>query len=316
MRTLRCRPCDARGVDTGVEIVIVHHRTPGPLRATLESLAAHAPAVPVTVVDTAFDAGVAAELAAAHPRTAWRGAPNHSYAHAVNTGLKSTTAALVVVMNADVLVGPRTIADLCAAFDDPRVALAGPVARTPAGQVQDQGLPYRLHHARLRWRSRRARGDRASASVPVPWLSGCLLMARRTAIDRIGGMDARLRFYNEDLEWGLRARAAGWRCVLVATEVVHLGGAATPDDGRFVIEGLRGGYALTRRTAVPIVRWAHRWSAAAAARVAAWRARDPERSATWREVARRFAHGDLDDGPFGDTLDEGLSRSRRDPAGR
>lgn len=316
MRTLRCRPCDARRVDSGVEIVIVHHRTPGPLRATLERLARHAPAVPVTVVDTALDPGIAAELTAAHPRIAWRGAPNHSYAHAVNTGLKATTAPLVALMNADVLVGPRTIADLCAAFDDPRVALAGPVARTPAGHVQDQGLPYRLHHARLRWRSRRPHADRAPASVRVPWLSGCLLLARRAAIDAIGGMDGRLRFYNEDLEWALRARAAGWRCVWVATEVVHLGGAATPDDGRFLVEGLRGGYALTRRTAVPAVRWAHRWLVAAAARVAAWRARDPERGAAWREVARRFADGDLDDGPFGDTLADELSRPRRDPAGR
>jgi len=316
MRTLRRRPCDARSVEPGVEIVIVHHRTPGPLRATLERLAAHAPEVPVTVVDTARDATAAAELASAHPRPTWRGAPNHSYAHAVNTGLKSTMAPLVVVMNADVLVGPRTIADLCAAFDDPRVALAGPVARTPVGPVQDQGLPYRLHHARLRWRSRRTRGDRACASVDVPWLSGCLLAVRRAAIDRIGGMDGRLRFYNEDLEWGLRARAAGWRCALVATEVVHLGGTATPDDARFLVEGLRGGYALTRRTAIPVVRWAHRWLVAAAARVAAWRARDPERGAAWREVARRFAHGDLDDGPFGDTLADELSQSPRDPAGR
>ena len=315
MRTLRSRPCDARCVDIGVEIVIVHHRTPGPLRETLEHLATHAPAVPVTVVDTALDEGVVADLASVHPRLAWRAAPNHSYAHAVNTGLKSTTAPLVAVMNADVLVGPHTIVDLCAAFDDPRVALAGPVARTPAGHVQDQGIPYRLHHARLRRRSR-APGDRPPARVEVPWLSGCLLMARRAAVDRIGGMDGRLRFYNEDLEWGLRARAAGWRCALVASEVVHLGGTATPDDGRFLIEGLRGGYALTRRTAGPVIRWAHRWSVAAAAGLGALLAHEPRRRAAWREVARRFARDDLDDGPFGDTLADEFSRPRRGPARR
>jgi GT2 family glycosyltransferase len=303
-------------VDTGVEIVIVHHRTPGPLGATLAHLAAHAPAVPVTVVDTALDEAVVADLGSAHPRLAWRGAPNHSYAHAVNTGLKSTNAPLVAVMNADVLVGPSTIADLCAAFDDPRVALAGPVARTPAGRVQDQGLPYRLHHARLRWRSRRAPSGRAPAHVDVPGLSGCLLVARRAAVEQIGGMDGRLRFYNEDLEWGLRARATGWRCALVASEVVHLGGAATPADGRFLIEGLRGGYALTRRTAGPVVRWAHRWSVAAAAALGALLAREPRRRATWREVARRFARADLDDGPFGDTLSGELSPPRPGPARR
>ena len=316
MRIPRRRSCDARCVDTGVEVVIVHHRTPGPLRATLERLAAHAPTVPVTVVDTALDAGVVADLASAHPKLAWRAAPNHSYAHAVNTGLKSTTAPLVVVMNADVLVGPDTIADLCAACDDPRVALAGPVPRTPVGRIQDQGLPYLLHHARLRWRSWRGAGQRPPASVPVPWLAGCLLVARRSAIDRIGGMDGRLRFYNEDLEWGLRARAAGWRCVLVATDVVHLGGAATPADGRFLVEGLRGGYALTRRTAGPPVRWAHRWLVAGAAWLAARWVRDPRRRDAWAEVARRFVHDDLDDAPFGDTLSDGINPPRHDPAGR
>ncbi|MBW6457064.1 MAG: glycosyltransferase [Trueperaceae bacterium] len=303
-------------MEPGVEVVIVHHRTPGPLRDTLARLAAHAAAAPVTVVDTAMDAAVVADLASAHPHLTWHAAPNHSYAHAVNTGLKSTTAPLVVVMNADVLIGPDTIADLCAACDDPRVALAGPVARTPAGRVQDQGLPYRLHHARLRWRTRWAAGRRPPASVPVPWLSGCLLLVRRAAIDRIGGMDARLRFYNEDLEWGLRARAAGWRCALVATDVIHLGGAATPSDGRFLVEGLRGGYTLTRRHAGPLVRWAHRWLVAGAAALAALLARDPQRRSAWRDAARRFARGDLDDAPFGDTLSDGLSPPRRGPAGR
>jgi len=302
MRTPHRRPCDARGVDPGVEIVIVHHRTPGPLRATLERLAHHAPGLPVTVVDTAMDEGVVAALAAVHPRLAWLGAPNHSYAHAVNCGLKATRAPLTIVMNADVLVGPRTIVDLRGAFADPRVALAGPVARTPAGRVQDQGLPYRLHHARLRARDRRTPRGGPPARVPVPWLSGCLLMVRRAAVDGFGGMDGRLRFYNEDLEWARRARSAGWRCTLLATEVVHLGGAATPRDPRFVLEGLRGGYALTRRAASPAVRLLHRWLVAAAAWLAAASARDAAGRAAWREVAGRFARGDLDDGPFGDTL--------------
>lgn len=304
-------------METGVEVVIVHHRTPGPLRATLERLALHAPAVPVTVVDTALDEAVVAEVGSAHPLLAWRGVQNHSYAHAVNSGLKATSAPLVAIMNADVLVGPDTIADLLAAFDDPRVALAGPVARTPDGRVQDQGLPYRLQHARLRRRARRApQQRRPPVAVFVPWLSGCLLVARRAAVERFGGMDGRLRFYNEDLEWCLRARSAGWHCALVATEVVHLGGAATPDDPRFLIEGLRGGYALTRRAGGPLVRLAHRWLVAMAAGVRARLARDPGRRATWREVARRFAHDDLDEGPFGATLSSGVSRPPPDRAER
>ena len=311
-------------MEAGLEVVIVHHRTPALLRDTLARLAEHAAERPVTVVDTAPDPELPAHLARAHPRLRWLPAPNHSYAHAVNLGLKATTAPLVATMNADVLVGPRTLADLTAPFADPAVALAGPVARTAAGRVQDQGLPYRVHLARLRLRAAAGPADgRPAPWVPVPWLSGCLLVVRRTAVARVGGMDGRLRFYNEDLEWGLRVRAAGWRCAWVATEVVHLGGIATPPDGRFLLEGLRGGYALTRRHAPPWMRVAHRWAVAAAAHGAAALARDPARRADWREVGRRFARAELDASPFGATLsgparagatDDGRCAAPPDPA--
>jgi hypothetical protein len=53
---------------------------------------------------------------------------------------------------------------------------------------------------------------------------------------------------------GTSAAGGGYRCALVATEVIHVGGSSTPPEGRFLIEGLRGGYALTRRGAPPAVR--------------------------------------------------------------
>ena len=245
-------------------------------------------------------------LVDAHPRLRWLAVPNHSYAFAVNAALKAAGAPLVAIMNADVLIGPRTFADLAAAFADPSVALAGPLARTPTGRLQDQGLLYRRHHLRLRRRvgARAAPDASPPAWVPVPWLSGCLLVVRRSAVQRVGGMDPRLRFYNEDLEWGHRVRAAGMRCALVASEVVHLGGDATPSDVRFLIEGLRGGLQLTRRHAPPWLRWAHRQGLGAVAVAAGAWARDHAARARWREVRRRWAAGAFDDSPFGTTLDD------------
>ncbi len=293
-----------------LEVVIVHHRTPTLLLSALEHLARHAPQVRVAVVDTALDASLPRQLEGAHPALRWIAAVNHSYAHAVNVGLRASSAPLVATMNADLFVGPRTFPDLVAAFDDPRVALAGPVARTPAGAVQDLGLPYRRHLARLRWRGRGRLRGAPPARVSVPWLSGCLLLVRRSAL-----ADS-LRFYNEDVEWGLRCRSAGFRSVLVDTEVVHVGGAATPPDGRFLIEGLRGGYALSRRFAPPIVRAAHRWAVAGFASVAGQVAAEPRRRTTWREVARRFVRHDVDVSPFGSTLADDAAPLSAAPAGR
>lgn len=290
-------------VGTEIEVVVVHHRTPKLLLRALERLAQHAPQRRVVVVDTAFDPSLPRQLDGTHPQLTWLEAPNHSYAHAVNIGLKATTAPLVATMNADVLVEDRTFDDLASAFADPRVALAGPLARTPHGTLQDQGFPYRWHVARLRWRGPAA--PRAAPPwVDVPWLSGCLIMVRRAALVRVGGMDGSLRFYNEDLEWGHRSRAAGFRNALVATEVVHVGASSTPAGGRFLIEGLRGGFAVTRRAMPPTVRLAHRWGVVAVA----WlqlrlRSATTDRAA-WREVLRRFVRGDLDASPFGPTLGE------------
>ena len=299
-----------------LEVVVVHHRTPTLLARTLELLAAHRPEAPVLVVDTALDASLPRQLEGAHPALRWCAATNHSYAHAVNVGLKATQAPLVAVMNADVEIGARTFDDLTVPFDDPSVALAGPLARTPEGRLQDQGLPYRWHVARLRWASRRARGPGDAAPAPavaVPWLSGCLLVVRRSAVARIGGMDGALRFFNEDVEWAHRFRDDHARCMLVATEVLHVGGAATPPDGRFLIEGLRGGYALTRRHGPRWSRFAHRWAVAGYAAIVARSGRDELRRATWTEVRRRFAHHDLDASPFGPTLDAAVTAPVRPP---
>ncbi len=302
-----------------LEVVVVHHRTPTLLARTLEQLAAHRPDAPVLVVDTALDPSLPRQLDGVHPDLRWCAAANHSYAHAVNVGLKHTRAPLVAVMNADVEVRDRTLDHLVAAFDDPKVALAGPLARTPAGHLQDLGLPYRWHVARLRWLARRGRpplGAVSAATVAVPWLSGCLLVVRRAAVARVGGMDGGLRFFNEDVEWAQRFRGADGRCLLVATEVLHVGGAATPPDGRFLIEGLRGGYALTRRAAPRWLRAAHRWAVAGYAAVFGLVAHDADGRATWREVRRRFAHHELDASPFGQTLDAAVTPPVTPPSAR
>ncbi len=295
----------------------MHHRTPTLLARTLELLAAHRPDAPVLVVDTALDPSLPRQLDGVHPALTWCAAVNHSYAHAVNVGLKRTRSPLVAVMNADVEIRERTLDDLTAPFDDASIALTGPLARTPTGRLQDQGLPYRWHVARLRWTARRA-GSPAdavpTAIVSVPWLSGCLVVVRRSAVTRVGGMDGGLRFFNEDVEWAQRFRDGGDRCVLVATEVLHVGGAATPPDDRFLVEGLRGGYALTRRRAPRWLRAAHRWGVAGYAAVAGLAARDPATRATWGEVRRRFAQGDLDAAPFGPTLDAPITPAARPPS--
>jgi N-acetylglucosaminyl-diphospho-decaprenol L-rhamnosyltransferase len=285
-----------------LEVAVIHHATPTVLARCLEALAEHAPGVDVRVVDTAFDPSLPGQLDGIHPRLTWTAVPNHSLSAGVNAALRRARHPFLVHMNADVFVGATTFADLLSAMDDETVAMSGPLALTAAGTPQDLGIPYRRHYARVRWRQRHASGR--PAAVDVPWLSGCLQLVRLSAVHRVGGMDASLRFYNEDLEWCLRLRGAGLRCRLVATEVVHLGGAATPPGSRFLLEGLRGALVLSRRYAPPLVRGGHRLGVIGVAEVAARAASQPARRAAWREVARRFRADDLERSAFGPTLDD------------
>lgn len=278
------------------EIAVVHHRTPEVLARALERLARFAPDLPARVLDTAPEAGTAARVRAAHPDARLTGIANHSYAAAANRALRDAAGPLVAIMNADVLIAPDTLPALAAPFHDPTVAVTGPLARTPDGALQDQGLPYRLATGALRGRGAHAVRD-------AIWLSGCLFVARTAAARDAGGLDATLRFGNEDLEWCLRLRSRGWRCLLSAVEVEHLGGASTPDAGRFLVEGLRGGMVVARRHHGPLRSGAQR---AAVGVYAALRARAGRREArtSWAAVERMMRRGAFDASPFGATLSE------------
>jgi GT2 family glycosyltransferase len=198
-------------------------------------------------------------------------------------------------MNADVLIEADTLTALAAPFHDPAVAATGPLVRRPDGRLQDQGPAHRLRASGLRGRGPHVTRD-------VPWLSGCMIALRRSAVRDVGGFDPSLRFFNEDLDWGLRARARGWRSVLVGAEVEHVGGASTPGAGRFRVEGLRGGMVVARRFAPPAQRELHRVAvyAYAALRARTGPARD---RAAWAAAARMMRRGAFDASPFGATLD-------------
>ncbi|MEJ2667396.1 MAG: glycosyltransferase family 2 protein, partial [Deinococcales bacterium] len=245
-----------------VSVVIVHHRVPEVLAEALERLRRHAPRAEIVLVDTAPDEAVVARASAALPHLTIVRAPNHSYAYAVDLGLKRARRRLALLMNADVYLQAGVVERLVAALEaHPRAAAAAPLARTVAGRREDHGPLYHVHYLRL--------ALKPGGSVRVPWLPGSLMLVRRAALAQVGGLDASLRFYNEDVDLCLRLRAAGHDCRLVDVPVLHLGGASTPTSPDFLVEGVRGAYQLSRRYLPVPLRRAHRimliaWGTAAA----------------------------------------------------
>ena len=278
-----------------LSIVVTHYETPQLLADCLKQLSALAPEVPVTVVDTSLSNGALA-VGAAFPRVDMLSAVNHSMANAVNLGLKRAlrgSSPFILQMNADVILSEHTLPTMVAALQRPGVGMVGPRCRTPTGTWQHQGVLYERYYALLQL------GMRA---VPVSWLSGCCQMVSREVVERVGGLDSSFRFYNEDIEWCWRVRAAGYRCELLRESVVHIGGASTPDSPLFLLEGLRGGYQLSRRYQSPLYRELHRRAVAAYANLQIRLHRDSH--TPYKQVKQMFERELFAESPFGSTLNE------------
>jgi hypothetical protein len=109
---------------------------------------------------------------------------------------------------------------------DLTIGIVGPVITAPATIAGG------------RWRGWRAAGlSNWDASQPFEdrdWISGTFLMIRRECIAEVGGLDAALGSYVEDVDYCLRAHDAGWR-VGIATAARASGiGTASKDVTRLI----------------------------------------------------------------------------------
>jgi N-acetylglucosaminyl-diphospho-decaprenol L-rhamnosyltransferase len=221
--------------------VVVNHDAGDTLGTFLASLKAENVSE-VIVVDNASRDGSSDRVDGDPDIRVVRTGVNLGYGAGANRGVAVTNAELVLVSNPDVSVHPGALAALVAAFgDDPTLAIAGPCifdtdgTRYPSAR-RFPSMGAAAGHALLgvltpgnRF-SRRYRMDDLdpSTTTGVDWVSGACFMARRRALEELGGFDESYFMYVEDLELCWRAHQAGWRVAYVPAAVVtHLQGAST-----------------------------------------------------------------------------------------
>ena len=228
-----------------VAVVVVTHNGADHLCACLRSLERlDYPAFTVTVVDNGSEDGtserVAREFPAVRLIALWA---NCGFAGGTNAGIRATAEPLVALINDDAEADPFWLAALVRALNrDDSIGMCAPKIRTfdTSAQLDSTGLViYFDGMARGRGRSEPDHGqyDRSS-EVLVP--SGAGALYRRDMLDQIGLFDERFETYAEDVDLGLRGRAAGWRAAYVPEAVVHHRFAATgrrsPERRLYLIE--------------------------------------------------------------------------------
>jgi N-acetylglucosaminyl-diphospho-decaprenol L-rhamnosyltransferase len=225
----------------GPAVVVVNHDAGVVMAGFLASLGSEEVAE-VIVVDNASTDGSSDGLETDPGVHVVRNGANLGYGAGVNRGVAATEAEFILVSNPDVTLEPGAVETLMTAFRaDRTLAIAGPRiidvegARYPSARRFPSAVEAAGHALlglvapgnRFSRRYRMADLDLA-ATTSVDWVSGACFMARRRALEELGGFDESYFMYLEDVDLCWRAHRAGWAVAYVPAAVVtHVQGVST-----------------------------------------------------------------------------------------
>ena len=218
------------------------------------------PALSAVVVDNGSEDDVADAVTRGFPDVrVIRLDENRGFSGGVNVGLQDALAAgadYVLLLNNDATVEPGFLEPLVAAASAPGVGAA-------SSQILHSDPPHLVWYAGASYDPRRGHQGRhqrygeppLAAHVP-PYTTdracGGAMLIPRSAAERVGGLDEGLFAYAEDVDWSMRARAAGLSTVVVPASVVYhavsaaSGGASSPMT---LYYALRNGIVVAERYA-------------------------------------------------------------------
>lgn len=172
-------------------------------------------------------------------------AANLGYASGCNRGVDAALSAgydAIFILNNDAFPAPGCVDLLeCRLRDAPFVAALGPtVLHHGTGEVLHTACALDPRLGRARWLQRGTPiSELSDRPVPTDYLSGEAMLVRSEVVREIGMFDSRFFCYYEDVDWGIRARRAGWNLEVVPNAFVeHMVGTTS--------EGLVGIYYRAR----------------------------------------------------------------------
>ena len=229
-----------------VSALLVSYNAGDELRRALQSLVeecADQPWEAVVVDNVSVDDSVAVAESFGPKVRVIRNHRNVGFARGINQGLAATTAPRVLIMNPDCRLMAGALAGLSAALAaHDGCAIVGPRILNPDGSVQGSargdpdmltglfGRSAALRHLLPGLPVSKRNVVEATALPPgettvVDWLSGACMLARRDALEQVGGFDESYFLYWEDADLCRRLRAVGYhvRYAPSATAVHRVG---------------------------------------------------------------------------------------------
>jgi GT2 family glycosyltransferase len=219
----------------------------------------------IIVVDNASKDGSPEMVATEFPEVKLvHAGANLGFARANNLGIKQASGSFLALVNSDVIVHPGCFVQLTRILERQKgVGLVGPRIASGDGRLQltCRRLPsfwnltcraLALDLVLSRWplfSGFEMRHWDYGNLAEVEVLSGCFWLARKAAVEQVGGLDERFFFYAEDLDWCKRFHDQGWKTVFVpeATATHFGGGSSSNAPLRYSIEMERANLAYWRK---------------------------------------------------------------------
>ena len=169
---------------------------------------------------------------------------NLGFAKANNLAIKVANTEFICLLNSDTVINGDSISNMLQYMDlNGDVVACGPALRLPNGRLQTGGAGYELclvtafNYFMLLSRIfpflfRGMYIDQNSYVKKGPpvagdWLAGACPMFRRTAYEKVGGLDESYFMYAEDAEWCARLKSEGKIIYLPSVEILHYHGASS-----------------------------------------------------------------------------------------
>ncbi len=146
---------------------------------------------------------------------------NIGFAAGSNAGMRiafSRGADYVLLLNDDTVVAPDFLALLVAEAERDRSAgMLGPQVLyfSDPRKVSFAGAEFDQPSCMFRFPFADGPALTSPAPIESSYIAGCAMLVRRELADKIGLLDEKFFLYWEDSDWGLRAKNAGYRCVVV-----------------------------------------------------------------------------------------------------
>lgn len=160
-----------------------------------------------------------------------RNSRNVGFAAGMNKGIERAKGELILLYNNDAVAHPASLSILVKRLlSHNSTGLAGGLILyyEPNNIIWSNGCMFDLVTGTI-WskglgQTLPRKNNNPNPIVDLDYLSGCVLLMKREVIEKIGPLDESFFMAGEDLDFCLRAKNAGYRCVLDSSAVIwHIG---------------------------------------------------------------------------------------------